>query len=72
MGGVSNLARLLLKVPLTACVAAVAVSVSASAVHLQDVADASGAVRDGPRWMAHVPGPPMTSARSGAMRPIGT
>ena len=61
MGGISNLARLLLKVPLTACVAAAAVSVSASAVHLQDVAGTSGAVQDGPRWMAYVPGPPMTS-----------
>lgn len=61
MGGVSNLARMLLRVPLTACAAMAAVSVSATTVHLQDVAGNAGAVQEGARWTAYVPGPPKTS-----------
>jgi hypothetical protein len=61
MGGVSSLARLLWKVPLVAMTATAALTVSATAVHLQDVADYEGAVVDGPRWAAFVPGPPNKS-----------
>lgn len=60
-GGVSNLARLFLRIPLTAAMAATAVSVSATTVQFQDVASQAGAVQDGPRWAAYVPGPPMSS-----------
>ncbi|HMB47982.1 MAG TPA: cell wall hydrolase [Afifellaceae bacterium] len=61
MGGVSVLARLLFKVPLVALSATAAISVSASRIHVQDVADLPGALRDGPRWSAYIPGPPRTS-----------
>jgi hypothetical protein len=61
MGRVSGLARLLWKVPLVAVTATAALSISATRIQLQDVAALPGAVQDGPRWTAYIPGPPSTS-----------
>jgi len=61
MGRVSSLARLLRRVPLAAVMATAALSVSATEVHFQDVADLSAAIQDGPRWTAYVPGLPSVS-----------
>ena len=61
MVGNSSLAQLLWKVPLVAVSATAAISISTTKIHVQDVADHSAAVQDGPRWAAYIPGLPSTS-----------